>query len=780
VKTNLTVKAMFIMDCVIILILSVIIFYITNSFWNWNINVPISFSGDTITDGGTLTLAQKAIRGDGILSVKGFWTVDDSNINWTIIDASLHFVIMKILAIFIHVPGKLANVYFVLTFVLGAWFMYYALMRLKINHCVSVCVAMIYTFLPGHLMRGLGHLAIGSSFAMPLMILGCVYILNGELFSDAIDIRDRNKSNQGKAAKFPLNVKIVEGVIGSILIGLSSIYFGVFSMIIHVLVFFVAYLNQSHNKKNAFGAIIFLGTDFLTAFLTVFLPAIVSGGSVIKSFSDSRSRYDIVHYGLKISQLILPIPAHRIGILAKIRALYTGGYTENENALSSLGLLLSLALLFSLILVFVEMPKRKEMLRIKEIGKINILILLIAMVGGICEIIGLLYYSIRCYNRMSFIIACFSAVSLAYILNIIKSKLEPLLGMLIIIILVCFASYDQTSSVSNISKERAAFYAQTWNAEEEFFDLIEAHEKDGSSILVYPSKYSSLYETDESRKYDLMKSYIHTSSIKFSVGYQEGSATERWLQALDQYTSEQKLRIAVGAGFNGILLYKAGFSDDYIFENMLSDFKNILGENNMITSADGDWYYFSFTDYKSILLGHNSDKIKNDCLQLSPDIYPLGMAYQFESRDIDKYLVSGFSGGEKDFRWSLGDTSKMKLKVNAVSYGDIRVKINFLMVYQPQVVSVQINKHDIGAWNVNGEGEIQFDITRQLISDDSIDIVINYSSPTSPASISGSTDTRELAVAYKSIELIDLGTNIRSSSNYIDTGELKAYLNEEK
>ena len=101
---------------VLIFFISIIIFYVSGTYWNWDINVPFRLKGDIITDGGTLTLAQMAIRGDGFFSKKGFWSPKVSNMEWSIMDGSIHFILIKIFAIIINSPEKLANIYFIFTF----------------------------------------------------------------------------------------------------------------------------------------------------------------------------------------------------------------------------------------------------------------------------------------------------------------------------------------------------------------------------------------------------------------------------------------------------------------------------------------------------------------------------------------------------------------------------------------------------------------------------------------------------------------------------------------
>lgn len=749
----------------IILALTILLYYLINRTWVWNLNIPFDFGGDTLTDGGTLTLAKKAIQGDGIISLKGFWTADDASNVWTIIDSSMHFVLMKFLAIFIHVPGLLANIYFILTFPLCAWFMYYALIRLRIHPYVSICVSVLYTFLPGHLFRGLGHLSIGSCFALPLMALGCVYVLNGELFSESAGKDGPNLRIQ--SFNFKADRKLVEGFIGSIFVGFLSIYMGFFCMIVHAVIMFLAFFNHSSNRKNFFGAFIFLIADFLAAFFTTILPTLLSAGTAVTQFSASRNRTDLDIYALKLSQLVLPIQDHRFNIFSKIRALFSSYFPESESATSSLGLIISIAFIISLILVFINIPDKKIFKIIQAIGKLNLILLLIGTIGGVNAIIGLAFYFIRCYNRLSFIIAAFSCIALAYFFQFFLEKIKFKFSIIILAGLVCIGAYDQTEANFAVSQGTADYFENIWNQEELFFTQVENREPADATILVYPSKYSSLFKADDVIKYEQMKCYIHSRTAKYSVGYGEGSYTANWIQALDDYSTGEKIRIAIAAGFHGIMIQKTGFNNILVFEQLLSEFTNILGPQSLIVSADDQWYYFSFDEYKANLPPYDFDRLKEFSLEhlSTARAFVFDKTYKFGTSEIESYLVQGFSWAEEDFRWSLGPTSTLSTRFNAASYGDLQVELEYFTSFGPQQVSISGNGQILGEWTVSGPGKISFTVPRSLIVENKLDLIIYYSSPTSPASQGASTDNRELAVAYGSMIIHDTGVNTIANDN---------------
>lgn len=761
-------KKIFLYVCLVFTAL--FIFFYVEDFWNWDMSVPINFNGDTISDGGTLTLAKKAIRGDGILSTKSFWTIDDSSIAWGVVDSSVHYGLMRILALFIHSAGCLVNIYFMATFALCGCFMFYTLSRLNISSSIAFVIAIAYAFLPGHWQRNIQHLSIGSCFSLPLMTLGCAYIITDQMKNSV------KLSFAVFGKKISINRNLIEGIIGALLVGFSSIYFCVFAMIVHTLSGFISFLNKKY--KNLVYATILLSFDFVCAFFTVILPNIISNGNAMSQFENTRLVSDINIYSMKIAQLVLPIGGHRIPFLSKLRALYSTSFGETENASSSLGLIFSIGLILSIFYLLMDKKRNKTAKSISQIGKMNLLILLISMVGGVCELIGLVVGSIRCYNRMSFVVANFSAVVLGLFFED-KFKHKKIQWKYAgCVCLICISVFDQTNENMKISPH-AESNKSAWSIEEKFFNELD--NSNIKNILIYPSKYSSNYNADWFYKYELMKPYIHTNNIKFATGYSSGSNTDLWIKTLENYTDEEKLKLSAGIGFDGILLYKNGFNNEDDFEEIYTSFSSLLGNETIINSDDDQWYYFPLSSYIKSLEDWNQELLRNLCKKIRADRMAFDHEYMFGTSEIEPYLVNGFSGAETDLRWSLNDQSVMKFIVNDEAYGDIKVTLNFLYLYDGiQNIEIEVNDAVLITETLDkDEGSVVFKIPRELINEETVVLTINYSNAKSPMSLGISNDSRNLAVAWKNIKIEDTKENIMPAKNYVDMSYLKKYLGRE-
>lgn len=744
------------------ILLAVVLVVWTYNFWNWDINVPIAWFGDAITDLGSLSMAQKAIRGDGVYIAHTAATPLAAEMNYQIVDGSLHFLIMKALSIFFRTPGVLMNIYYLFTYPASASVMFFVLRKLNINRWISVWVSIVYAFLPGHFYRNVSHMAIGSSFTLPLVCLGTVWLLEENLGRKQYfnhEIKDIGQLLHSVCTK-----NMLLAILGSILLGLSSLYHCCFSMMVHAVTAILSYF-ETQKKRNLFYGCLLLVTDFLVAAFCVGLPAILSDGRTMNTIGSVRNISDVNMYSLKISQLILPIQKHRLNLFNNIRKYYDASFVQTENATSSLGLTLSIALIISIFCaLFYGINKT-----IVNLGKINLALLCISMIGGLSELAAMLFSYIRCYNRMSFFIAAFSSIALAYIVNGFYKKYQCKIrktGWLVAIIVgIGFALYDQTFEELALTKEYSQTTAQMWSRMESFFKEIEITDKD---ILMYPSIYSDEYQERLEFKYENMTPYIHSETAIYSNGYIKGSQTDLWLQALENYSDEDKVKIAIGAGFDGIILYRDGFKDIERFNEIDKSFETILGNRKML--EEEGWVYYSLKDYKENLGAYANEQTKVICMDIVEAYnyleYNLGQRLDFVNRDFQDDFMSGFSYKEINGYWTLGNESAMGLKIQDEYFGDLQLHIEFSLIYTgEQHVCVYADKELVWEGDIASGASLDCLIPREMISDNELNLVFKFPGAVSPLEYEERPDDRILAVMFANMTLSDTGNNIQPSNS---------------
>jgi phosphoglycerol transferase len=167
-------------------------------------------------------------------------------------------------------------------------------------------------------------------------------------------------------------------------------------------------------------------------------------------------------YGLKIIQMLLPVPGHFVGKLSSLseRYLALSPYIS-ENRMSSLGLVAAFG--FFIMTAwgllrpkftskpFSDQSKRRISL-LDQLSSLNMFSVLIATIGGFGTLIAFLFFpSIRAYNRISIYIAFFSlAFLIALILELFskfRSRWVQFAKVFLLISLLVFGVWDQTGKI---------------------------------------------------------------------------------------------------------------------------------------------------------------------------------------------------------------------------------------------------------------------------------------------------------------------------------------------
>lgn len=766
-----------ILSLLAVVLLTTILAICVYNFWNWDITVPIVWRGDSITDLGALSISQKAIRGDEVYIAHTAGTPFAMEKNYYVVDGSLHFLLIKILSFFIRTPGLLMNVYYLFTFPATAAVMFFVLRRLNINRWISVWISIAYTFLPGRFYRSVAHLTIGSSFTLPLVCLGGILLLEGTLCKKQYVKQDiKSISDLFKSA---CSINMLIAAIGSALVGLSSLYHCCFSMIIYFVAMILAFI-ENKRKRNLFYGSILLGIDFIVAGICVGIPAILSEGRMLSNIASTRHIADVSQYGLKLSQMLLPISNHRIGLLNDIRSYYDMNFPLNENMWSSIGLTLSIGFIIT---IFAAVTRKANKF-VTNIGELNLLLICISMIGGISEIIAMIFSYIRCYNRMSFFIAAFSGIALAYCMDGFyknhKEKIPKIIGIIVVICGIGIAVYDQTSEDFALSKEHAQIVSDLWERMDIFFKDIENTDQ---KILMYPSVYSEEYQESLDYKYENMTPYVHSATAEYTNGYQKDSQTDIWLKALEMYSDENKIRLAIGAGFDGILLYCNGFKDFERYEELDESLESLL-HNRKAVEEDG-WVYYSFSDYKQSINAEITEELKEACMDIGKSYmhlpYSLGQHLNFMDADMETYFMSGFSYREENGFFTLGNRAEVKLNVLDNNFGDLWLHMEFAAVYTgSQRVCVYVGENKVWEGDIvleeNGAARLDCDIPRNFITDRQIDLVFEFPDAISPLEYEGYPDDRLLAIKFSNMTVADTRNNVMDVENKKDD-ILKNFLN---
>lgn len=571
------------------------IFVYVFHLWNYNLNVPFTYSGDVV---GVLQRINVFVRGESLSNVQSLGAPYGVNLYHSLFEAYFPQLFMYVFAKITNSAGLSLNLYYILTYVLSAMCTYFLLRKMEVSEITSMTCGIIYAFIPGHMLRNEGHLFIGSTFVLPLMVLSIMYLAEGQLCKMEYQGKDRLNV---KEVFLSIDRKMIFCVLCFVLTTFSSLYYGIFALFL--LTFAAVYVAVDKKQWRHFLYYFILCVTELICVILIYFPIILSA-KLDKEFHPveiiTRVIGDVETYGLKLIQLLLPIKGHRLSFFASITEEYSTSFPlVTENQVSCLGMIMAAGFLISLIIVFFNLTHNKGDKELIFCGKINLFIICLAGIGGGASIIAFINYNIRCYNRFSFYIGLFSIITIGKIFDVLwkifeqKEHNEKRLLMsrvLTAMIIVCIAIFDQTTESMAYSKSSAAEVEKIYNNDKNFVREIENHEEENSSILVLPT------EPGISTEYGEIFLQVHSEISNWSVGSYPGDQSSRFLDNLKRMSPDGILKIACAMGYSGVAIYYPGYG-----EENLQKYKEVLDSNLgqvLFENKNGTWGYYSLKHYR--------------------------------------------------------------------------------------------------------------------------------------------------------------------------------------
>jgi len=368
--------------------LCVLILCVFFKIWRADLRVPFYYSGDslfytmfirTTLDNGWYW-QNPALGAPGHLLMYDFPGLDN--------DVA---VLALLFSIFTHNAMLVLNLIYLLTFPLVALASFYVLRQFNLSFGPALLCSLLYAFLPYHFMRNETHFLLSAYFVVPLAVLVVLWVSAGELAP--------------RTRKFLIAIAIC------VLLGSSGIYYPFFFCFL-LLVGGVVGALKLQRLRPVVVALVFVGVTSATIAINL-SPSIVykykhGDAGVLK-----RSPGEAERYGLRISQLILPVTGHRIHQLDQIKRFHNAATLVTENDTASLGLIGSIGFLALL----AQLLHRKELVPgssglFYDLSILNIFAVLLGIIGGFGFLFALFVSSgIRSLNRISTYIAFFALMA---------------------------------------------------------------------------------------------------------------------------------------------------------------------------------------------------------------------------------------------------------------------------------------------------------------------------------------------------------------------------------
>jgi phosphoglycerol transferase len=455
--------------------------------------------------------------------------------------------ILKLLGLATGRPAVIYNAYYLLGFPVTAVITWIVLRKMELAWAPAAVGALLFTFAPFHILR-LRHLYYTWYFVVPIFVW---YSL--KLCSNAPLFFEQNSSAKSRLTQ--------------VAILLIASFFGVYYAFFGSIILFFAGIAGSINRrsKKNFGAACIAVCTLCAGIGVNIAPNLIyqaTHGTNLEVAHRSSGESEL--YGLKLTQLLLPQPDHRLPKLMEAVQEYTVSFPlNNENSLSALGLIGSIGLLVMLsVLLFSPYQKGIDG-RIMKMTLFTAALFLFSTIGGFSSLFALFVSPmIRAWNRSSIFIAFMSVATIMVICQRVQEKFRGRkffipASLAIYFGLAVFGIWDQTPARRIDQSIKTEF-----QSDQKFVTAIEHTVPAGSGIYQLPyMPFPEVPPLNQLEDYGLFKGYLHSASLKWSYGGMKGRGGDLFFRALAKQPMARQLEIIRKLGFQGIYIDRRGYVD---------------------------------------------------------------------------------------------------------------------------------------------------------------------------------------------------------------------------
>lgn len=531
--------------------------------WKVDLRVPFAYGGDA-NFYGALT---KGMQEHG-------WYLRNPNLGWPVGQQlfdlplgadNLQFALLKVMGWLTGDWVLGVNLYFLLGFPLVAAVTHLVARTLRLPWTLSAGVAVLYTFLAYHFVRGTTHLLLSAYFAVPLGALLVLWALTGEEAQRDADPDRRGALEQrlGCAPRRLVAALVLCGVVGS-----SSTYYAGFTVVLLLTAGPLVALAR-RDVARLLRAGIFAGAIVLTAALNL-LPTFLFWLSHGVHSLASRSPAETEQFGLRAAQLLLPTFPHRLRLLSELGQRVqreTFVVSEVGGYLGVIGVVGFLAAVGSSLRRMAggppSAPPRADLRA--ALGTSIVTCLAVGVVGGAAYLAALAGVTpIRAWNRLSVFIACFSLLYVAVLLEPLLGRVGRVSGARTVgaaLAAVAVLAVGILDEVPLHPAPASGPVAAAFRQDGRFVREIEGLLPRGAAVYQLPAvPFPEAGRTVAMEDYAHLRGYLHSRSLRWSYGAMK-DREGRWLQRVEHLPLATRLVAVAAIGFDGLWVDRSGYQD---------------------------------------------------------------------------------------------------------------------------------------------------------------------------------------------------------------------------
>jgi phosphoglycerol transferase len=507
---------------------------------------------------------------------------------------SLHFLAIKLLGRLVPDPAAVYNLYYLLSFPLTTLTTLFALRRFRLSYAVSVAAALLFAFLPLHFAR-LIHYFLACYYLVPLMGMVVLQVYLGR-FHAARSEDGSPESRWGLAGRW------LVGLTTCALTGMAGVYYAFFACFFLL----VAGLGALCARRG-WGA---LGVGVALTLIVAVSTGLTLSPSILYKLHNGpnlaavdRGPAEAEIYGLRITQLLLPVTEHRLPRFARFKRHYNRtAPLVNENDTASLGVAGSAGFLLLLGWLLFRRRGAGRPGLFDALAVCTTAGVLLATMGGLSSLFTYLTVPyIRGYNRIAVYLGFFALCAVAVVLQRAADRWagtprRKAVFWLLLAALVALGVADQTSSANVPNYAR---WRHDYAEDEDFVRRLEAAVPAGT--MVYQLPYMPFPEVPPRHgitDYDLFRPYLHAHTLRWSYGAMKGREADDWQRALVPWSQAERLPLLALAGFGGVCVDRAGYQDGAAA--LEADLARLLGTAPLVSSG-GRFAFYDMAPYTRAL-----------------------------------------------------------------------------------------------------------------------------------------------------------------------------------
>jgi phosphoglycerol transferase len=508
---------------------------------------------------------------------------------------ALFALLVKFGSLFTSDAGLLINLLLLVTFPLTALTTFHVFRRLKISLIPATFGSLLYTFVPYHIYRGVGHMWLAVYFVVPMIALVALWLCT--------DTTNAHEPDQEQARLSWRHPKVVFSLATCALIGSTGVYYAFFGCYLLLVAGVMTWINR-HCIRPMLQAGILIAVIVMT--LAVDLsPCIINQMQHGRTILQSRRPVEAEEHGLKLAQLLLPMIEHRIGALAQVRSRYLGSRPPQENEMSALGFIGGFGFVFLLGWLLKKNTiavgaKEADTCRLLDAASVlNLSSFLLATIGGFGALFALLISPmIRAYNRISIYIAFFSILAVVLLLEMVfqrhcKTKTRRVFFGAACSLLLVLGILDQ--SIARWSSDDTTG-TTSYQRDDEFVRAIEAALPSQAMVFQLPVVgYGFPGPEKMEDPWCHFKGYVHSKHLRWSYGAVIERSNFAWQDFVMNHPASKMIEIVACAGFNGIYVDRFGYSDNGA--KLEAELQAVLGHAPSVVSQDRRLSFFNLTNY---------------------------------------------------------------------------------------------------------------------------------------------------------------------------------------